>query len=201
MRNPVPHGFKGFELFDTMFSPTTLGGHSRTPSGASRIPTEPIPVDRAVWFIRVIGANEISAHRSRAQPVSLPVAAPSPVAATPSSTNTTPANPVLPPSSNDWYTQEFTIMFTSWLRVQLTHLSLPSGGKAGAGQAGIPAPKPVAGVLGDEKSRIRWVAKWHYRCVAVRLVNDAELPIQHRSAEGAPYSAVVINPPAMRLAN
>lgn len=161
MRNPVPHGFKGFELFDTMFSPKSGVGHNRTPSGTSQTPIEPIPIDRAVWFIRVLGANEITAHRSRAQPTAAPVSAPSPVAATPSSTNTVSTNPVLPLSSNDWYTQKFTVMYTSWLRVQLGQLALPVS--AGSMRAGIPPPKVVHGVLGDGRSQARWLAKWDYR--------------------------------------
>ncbi len=160
MRNPVPHGFKGLELFDTMFSPISVAGHNRTPSGGTRVQVDPIPIDRAIWFIRVLGSNEITAHRSRAQPTA-PVSAPSPAAATPSSTNTVTANPVLPMSSNDWYTQEFTSMFTSWLRVQLGQLSLP----VKAGKAGILPSKAVPGILGDDKARARWLAKWDYRCV------------------------------------
>jgi mediator of RNA polymerase II transcription subunit 12 len=164
MRNPVPHGFKGLELFDAMFSPTPGAGHIRTSSMSGPVPTEPIPIDRAIWFIRVLGANEITAHRGRAQPTAAPVSAPSPVAPTPSSTNTVSANPVLPLSSNDWYTQEFTVMFTSWLRIQLGQLSLPIG--RGLPKVGLPPPKPVQGVLGDEKNRFRWLAKWDYRFVS-----------------------------------
>lgn len=151
MRNPVPHGFKGIELLDTMFSPT--GPANRAPM--AKLPPDPIPIDRALWFIRVLGANEITAHRGRAAPI-VP-SAPSPAAATPSSTNTAPATPALPVSSNDWYSQEFTNVFTAWMRIQLGQLVLPAKTKAV-----IPAKGPV-GVLGDEKARTRWLAKWEYR--------------------------------------
>ena len=167
MRNPVPHGFKGMELFDTMFAPSlgSPAGHNRSASGSggsfsSATFPEPIPVERAVWFIRVLGANEISAHRGRAQPVTQPVAAPSPAAATPSSTNTTPATPAHTLTSNDWYTQDFTTLFTSWLRIQLSQLSLPT--PRSTIKSGVPLPKVVAGVLGDDKARARWLAKWDY---------------------------------------
>ena len=124
-------------------------------AGIARPPADPIPLERAVWFIRVLGANEISAHRGRAQPTAAVTAAPSPVPATPSSTNTTAAAPPIPLSSNAWYTQEFTNTFTSWMRLQLVQLALPSKGKPGA-------PKPAIGILGDEKARARWIAKWDY---------------------------------------
>ena len=175
MRNPVPHGFKGVELFESMFSPPlpVRPGHIRAVSGgvggtpvagmstlAPPPPPPSIPIDRALWFIRVLGANEISAHRGRAQPIATPVAAPSPIPATPSSTNTAPIAAVAQVSSNDWYTQEFTNMLCSWLRIQLNQLTLPVKGVA---KAGVPVPKAPAGVLGDEKARTRWLSKWDYR--------------------------------------
>lgn len=161
MRNPVPHGFKGVELLDAMFSPIT--NPPNRPVGAAqtpRPPADPIPIDRAVWFIRVLGANEISAHRTRLQPSSqVAAAAPSPVPATPSSNNTTTTAPPAPISSNAWYTQEFTNIFTSWMRLQLMQLALPTVNKGPAKQG---APKPAVGILGDEKARARWLAKWDY---------------------------------------
>jgi mediator of RNA polymerase II transcription subunit 12 len=163
MRNPVPHGFKGVELFDSMFAPqlTPASNHHRSVSGTGPPqPPSPIPIDRAIWFIRVLGANEISAHRGRAQPPAVPVAAPSPIPATPSSTNTAPLTATLTLSSNDWYTQEFTNMFTSWIRVQLGQLVLPV---KIAAKSGVPPPKGPVGVLGDEKARAKWLAKWGYR--------------------------------------
>jgi len=177
MKNPVPHGFKGVELFESMFSPPLLqrpgniravsGGVGSTPAGSMSSSTPPpppppasIPIDRALWFIRVLGANEISAHRGRAQPIATPVAAPSPIPATPSSTNTAPIAPTIQISSNDWYSQEFTNMLCSWLRIQLNQLTLPV---KVSGKAGVPAPKAPAGVLGDEKARARWLSKWDYR--------------------------------------
>ena len=155
MKNPVPHGFKGIELLDAMYSPVTTPPNrpATTPTtGVPRPPADPIPLDRAVWFIRVLGANEISAHRTRAQPAA---AAPSPIPATPSSTNTAAPAPPVPLSSNAWYTQEFTNTFTSWMRIQLVQLALPGKSKPGA-------PKPAVGILGDEKARARWIAKWDY---------------------------------------
>lgn len=173
MLTSVPHGFKGVELFETMFSPPQLP--SRIASGSSTMtgssngagppaPPAPIPIDRALWFIRVLGANEISMHRGRAQTsaVSAPVAA-SPMPATPSSTATTPAAQVQLVSSSDWYTGEFTGGFCGWLRNQLAQLNLPAAkGKVGTTSTGPPT-KPPAGVLGDEKARARWLAKWDYR--------------------------------------
>jgi mediator of RNA polymerase II transcription subunit 12 len=88
-----------------------------------------------------------------------PVAAPSPIPATPSSTNTAPAANTVVLSSNDWYTQEFTTMFSSWLRIQLGQLALP----AKTTKTGATAAKGPMGVLGDEKARARWLTKWDYR--------------------------------------
>jgi mediator of RNA polymerase II transcription subunit 12 len=153
MRNPVPHGFKGVELLDTMFAPPQPAARVGAPA-ASAPRSTPIPIDRALWFIRVLGANEISAHRGRAQPAASSVQARSPVAATPSSTATFVPS-VAPLNSNDWYTAEFTQSFIAWLRVQLGQLVLPTKPKAGA-------PKAPAGVLGDDKSRARWLVKWQY---------------------------------------
>jgi mediator of RNA polymerase II transcription subunit 12 len=176
MLTSVPHGFKGVELFETMFSPpqppsriasgsSALNGSSGTGTGPGP-PQQPapIPIDRALWFIRVLGANEISMHRGRAQTsaVSAPVAA-SPMPATPSSTATAPAAQVQLVSSSDWYTGEFTIGFSGWLRNQLAQLNLPAvKGKVTPTTTGPPAKAP-AGVLGDEKARARWLAKWDYR--------------------------------------
>lgn len=160
MRTPVPHGFKGVDLLETMFCPPqptvrpTPGAAAQGP----KPPSDPIPIDRALWFIRVLGANEITTHRGRAQPATVGVQAPSPVAATPSSTATAPPS-AAPLNSNDWYTGEFTNAFTAWLRIQLGQLVLPARpAKAGA----PPPPKAPAGVLGDEKSKARWLAKWQY---------------------------------------
>ncbi|WVF69703.1 hypothetical protein IAT40_004482 [Kwoniella sp. CBS 6097] len=179
MRTPVPHGFKGVELLDAMFSPSTGPGtgHNRNPSGSVKISSEPIPLDRALWFIRVLGANEISAHRGRTQPQAVatpvPVSAPSPAVATPSSTTTIAATPTLPVSSNDWYTQEFTNTFITWLRIQLGQLALPNTHKA-ASKTGVAPSKAPASVLNDVAARGKWLSKWDY---STRLMR--ELYIRH----------------------
>ena len=157
MRNPVPHGFKGAELLDSMFSPIT--STARPIPGQVRPPADPIPIDRAIWFIRVLGANEISAHRTRIQPTQGVSASPLP--ATPSSNNTTAVAPPVSVSSNAWYTQEFTNIFTSWMRVQLVQMALPVVNKGPAKPGALP-PKAQVGILGDEKARARWLAKWDY---------------------------------------
>ena len=152
MRNPIPHGFKGLDLLDTMFSPS-FAPKSVNPT------TLPIAVDRALWFIRVLGSNEISAHRGRVMPVITAPSAPSPAAvATPSSSVSQSATPSLPLSSNDWHTNEFTTLYTTWLRVQLAQLSLPS-----KVVPGVPILRAGSSVLSDEKARARWLAKWEYR--------------------------------------
>ncbi|KLT44190.1 hypothetical protein CC85DRAFT_283709 [Cutaneotrichosporon oleaginosum] len=178
MRNPVPHGFKGVELLETMFHPPQPGMRPGTVSAAGKPPPEPIPIDRALWFIRILGANEISAHRGRAQPVSS-VQAPSPAAATPSSTATSAPVP-LPLNSNDWYTAEFTTAFTAWLRMQLAQLVLPTKPKAGGGGGTLPPPKTPTGVLGDEKSRTRWLAKWQYSNTLLKQLNRKRLISQRQ---------------------
>ena len=159
MRNPVPHGFKGTDLFESLFSPQLSSTQPRSLNNAP--PPTSIPIDRAIWFIRVLGANEITAHRARAHTISAPVAV-SPVPATPSSTNTAPATNAVVLSSSDWYTQDFTLMFTSWLRIQINQLALPAKPPV---KTGLPAPK-TAGILGDDKARTRWLAKWDYRYVS-----------------------------------
>lgn len=148
----APRDFKGLELLDTMFA---RNPPSRPGVAASNPPTpsEPIPVERALWFIRVLGTHEIAAHRQRVQ--AAPTAAPSPMPNTPNSTIGVPSAPGATLSSNDWYTQEFTGLFTSWLRTQMGHLVLPGRGGQGT--------KAATGVLGDEKGRGKWLAKWSYR--------------------------------------
>ncbi|ORX33960.1 hypothetical protein BD324DRAFT_186207 [Kockovaella imperatae] len=172
MRNPIPHGFKGLELLDTMFSPSFVPAHNRSISGpqASALP-QSIAIDRAVWFIRVLGSNEISAHRGRAQPVSAP-SAPSPAAAvTPSSSLSQNTSVALPLSSSDWHTQEFTTLYTNWLRIQLGQLSLPT-----VQTRGVPAPRSGAtSVLGDEKARARWLVKWNYSLALLRQLFNRHL--------------------------
>ncbi|OCF32517.1 hypothetical protein I316_05697 [Kwoniella heveanensis BCC8398] len=180
MRTPVPHGFKGVELLDAMFSPSTGPGtgHNRNPSGGVKLSSEPIPLDRALWFIRVLGANEISAHRGRTQPLAVatpvPVSAPSPAVATPSSTTTIAATPTLPVTSNDWYTQEFTNTFITWLRIQLGQLALPNSNKTVI-KSGAPPPKGPASVLNDENGRAKWLAKWDYSARLMRELYNRHL--------------------------
>lgn len=156
MRNQIPHGFKGVELLDVMFSPLTT---VRQPP-PNLAPMDPIPIDRAIWLIRVIGSNDIAAHRARQHQTATSVPAPSPAAATPSSTTTVTATPALPVSSNDWYSQEFTNTVISWLRIQLGQLALPNTVKV-AGK--LPVTKAASGILQDEKARAKWLAKWDYR--------------------------------------
>ena len=156
MRNQIPHGFKGVELLDVMVSPLTT---VRQPP-PNLAPMDPIPIDRAIWLIRVIGSNDIAAHRARQHQTAASVPAPSPAAATPSSTTTVTATPAMPVSSNDWYSQEFTNTVISWLRIQLGQLALPNTVKV-AGK--LPATKAGSGILQDEKARAKWLAKWDYR--------------------------------------
>lgn len=156
MRNQIPHGFKGVELLDVMFSP--LATVRQPPPNLA--PMDPIPIDRAIWLIRVIGSNDIAAHRARQHQTATSVPAPSPAAATPSSTTTVTATPALPVSSNDWYSQEFTNTVISWLRIQLGQLALPNTVKV-AGK--LPVAKAGSGILQDEKARAKWLAKWDYR--------------------------------------
>jgi mediator of RNA polymerase II transcription subunit 12 len=72
-------------------------------------------------------------------------------------------------SSNAWYTQEFTNIFTSWMRLQLVQMALPPIHK-GPVKAGVPPPKAPVGILGDEKARSRWLAKWDYTYVELQCV-------------------------------
>lgn len=65
-------------------------------------------------------------------------------------------------SSNEWYTGEFTSIYTTWLRTQLQQLVLPIGNTVAAAKL-MSASKIGGGVLGDEKSRTRWLQKWEYR--------------------------------------
>ena len=162
MRQPVPHGFKGVELLETLFSPSTssaLGPQRSSTLGGVKLPSEPIEIDRAVWFIRVLGANEIHAHRARSQTTATVISAPSPAAATPSSTTTNQAQTTIPLTSNEWWTQELTNTFTGWMRTQLAHLSLPAPTK------GAQLPKGLGNPLADTDIRARWLKRWGYRSV------------------------------------
>lgn len=168
MRNQIPHGFKGVELLDVMFSPLTT---VRQPP-PNLAPMDPIPIDRAIWLIRVIGSNDIAAHRARQHQTAASVPAPSPAAATPSSTTTVTATPAMPVSSNDWYSQEFTNTVISWLRIQLGQLALPNTVKV-AGK--LPATKAGSGILQDEKARAKWLAKWDYSTRLLRALHTKHL--------------------------
>lgn len=152
----APRDFKGLELLDTMFArvaPTRPGAAAPAPTAAQ---SEPIPVERALWFIRVLGSHEIVAHRQRLQAIPA-TAASSPMPQTPNSPAPAPANaPAVVLTSNDWYTLEFTGLYTSWLRTQMGHLVLPT-------KVALQPQKAATGVLGDEKSRAKWLAKWTYR--------------------------------------
>lgn len=184
MRDRIPHGFKGVEALDAVFSPPSVPGPGSRGSGAASnaTPNDPFPLDRAVWFIKALGANEVLAHRSRVWPVTSAASATSPAGpvVTPGSTapgalagfGMTPAA-TTQMWSNEWYTLEFTGTFTTWLRLQLIQMVLPPSAN-GAKSAPIAAPaakppppgsKAPGGVLGDEKSRTRWLQKWEYRCV------------------------------------
>ncbi|OXG75032.1 hypothetical protein C350_05431 [Cryptococcus neoformans MW-RSA36] len=168
MRNQIPHGFKGVELLDVMFSPLTT---VRQPP-PNLAPMDPIPIDRAIWLIRVIGSNDIAAHRARQHQTAASVPAPSPAAATPSSTTTVTATAAMPVSSNDWYSQEFTNTVISWLRIQLGQLALPNTAKV-AGK--VPATKAGSGILQDEKARAKWLAKWDYSTRLLRALHTKHL--------------------------
>jgi mediator of RNA polymerase II transcription subunit 12 len=70
-------------------------------------------------------------------------------------------------SSSEWYTIEFTSVYTTWLREQLGKLLLPGVDTIrmpAAGALKVPGgSKGPGGVLGDESSRTRWLQKWEYR--------------------------------------
>ncbi|WVO16601.1 hypothetical protein L204_104280 [Cryptococcus depauperatus] len=170
MRTPVPHGFKGVEILDAMFSPATS---IRQPASNMTLLADPIPIDRAVWFIRVIGANEISVHRTRQSTITSSVTAPSPVAATPSSTTTVNAASPMPVSSNEWYSQEFTNTLIQWLRIQLGQLALPPEGQNTS--ASTTSKNLGSGILQDEKARAKWLIKWDYSTRLLREMHAKNL--------------------------
>lgn len=167
MQDRIPHGFKGVEALDAVFSPPAARIAGQPPQAS-----EPFPLDRAVWFLRALGANEVVAHRSRHFPAhtSAPATSPAATAVTPGSTGpgTVPpglgmtAPTTINQSSNEWYTGEFTSIYTTWLRTQLQQLVLPIGNTVAAAKL-MSASKIGGGVLGDEKSRTRWLQKWEYR--------------------------------------
>lgn len=144
-------------MLDSMYLPVPP-----TRPGAAQLyfKADPIPIDRAIWFIRVLGANEISAHRARITASTVTsVSALSPAASTPGAgPPTNDKSAIAPPiDSNEWYTQEFTTVFTQWMRLQLNQLLLP----ALAGTQST-APAKSVGVLGDTAARSKWLAKWNY---------------------------------------
>jgi mediator of RNA polymerase II transcription subunit 12 len=47
------------------------------------------------------------------------------------------------------------------MRLQLVQMALPAINK-GLAKPGAPPPKATVGILGDEKARARWLAKWDY---------------------------------------
>jgi hypothetical protein len=64
-------------------------------------------------------------------------------------------------SSSEWYSIDFTVTYTLWLKDQLQKLVLP-GGQSGTAK-GLAGTKGSTGVLNDEKGRARWLQKWEYR--------------------------------------
>lgn len=165
-RQSVPHGYKGVDLLETMWSPAPPPPTNQTTASSSSTPPAtppgPVQVDRAAWFIRVLGANEVVALRNR----------PTNANALASSWTGKPLTP------SQQYTNEFTSIFTAFLRKQLMELVLPqTAARASTSNQGnnmlassVAVGKQSmgsgrnAGVLGDAAARNRWVAKWDYRC-------------------------------------
>jgi mediator of RNA polymerase II transcription subunit 12 len=163
-RQSVPHGYKGIDLLETMWSPAPPVANNQpqaasSATAAAATPPGPVPVDRAAWFVRVLGANEVVVLRNR-----------------PANANALAASwtgkPLTP---SQLYTVEFTGVYTAFLRKQLMDLVLPQSSlsaKAVAGSQGASGAAlgkqstgggRNAGVLGDTAARARWVAKWDYR--------------------------------------
>lgn len=168
----IPYGAKGVELLDNVFSPPSVPlTPAQRAAGQTIQPNEPFPLDRAVWYLRALGANEVIAHRGRQFPANATTSATSPAAptGTPGSTGpgTVPAGlgmsstTVNFQSSSEWYSIDFTVTYTLWLKDQLQKLVLP-GGQSGTAK-GLAGTKGSTGVLNDEKGRARWLQKWEYR--------------------------------------
>ncbi|TFL04760.1 hypothetical protein BDV98DRAFT_330597 [Pterulicium gracile] len=104
----VPHGAKGHDLLDLLHSHNV---------------TKP----RAVWFLRVFGANETASVRNK---------------------------PGYDPTQ---YSIDWTNIVTSYLKKQLSEISLPS-----APRLGLNIKQTFKGVLTDPESQERWLSRFSY---------------------------------------
>lgn len=65
----VPHGYRGERMLDMLWNGGSLASamaavKSQPSAGANGLPTS-VAIDRAVWFVRVVGASEFSSSRLR----------------------------------------------------------------------------------------------------------------------------------------
>lgn len=137
----IPHGFKGLELLEMLW-------------------TNNVNVDRGIWFVKVIGANEmvswaIFARASRMPCLVRPHGCSN--ADTPPIQQPRQGKPPPPPMH---YSLEWTTASTSWLKKQLAEITLPS-----APRPGFNVKQAFRSILSDEQTRDRWVAKWTYSYV------------------------------------
>lgn len=134
----VPHGAKNHDLLDLL--------HSNN-----------VAIPRAVWFLRVFGANETVC--SSIFPPSV-------------YTHVTQAGLRNKPTYNPTqYSIEWATVVTSYMKKQLAEISLPS-----APRPGLNIKQTFKGVLADPESRERWISRFTYWCVYSPLLYALPYP-------------------------
>ena len=132
----VPHGAKGHDLLDQL--------HDNN-----------VAVERAVWLLRVFGANET---------VSKPLPS---VALSEQSQAGLRNKPSYNPTQ---YSVEWANIVTSYLRKQLDFIVLPT-----APRPGLTYKHTFKGVLSDAESRERWVSRFSYTYVITLRIDQADV--------------------------
>ncbi|GAC95724.1 RNA polymerase II mediator [Pseudozyma hubeiensis SY62] len=211
----VPHGFRGEKLFEMLWAGGALPSsgaaaaaaaatsnyfHSRTPAASSAstpsanasvaatpAPRKSVDISRAVWFIRALGAAELSSLRNKSAATIIPeitsnlctwmakqIAELNLVQTAESSSTAAPSPAPTSPSTHLPRTPGAAPMPLS-RSVAAAHLArTPSNLHLASSPSSAPA-KEVCAVLQNEVDEERWVAKWSYSLSLARHLHAQSL--------------------------
>ncbi|PWZ02056.1 hypothetical protein BCV70DRAFT_185819 [Testicularia cyperi] len=208
----VPHGFRGEKLFEMLWAGGALPAASATPFGptasSSSAPTHgtaglpasasttgrtSVEVSRAVWFIRALGAAELSSLRNKSAASVIPETtsnlcswmakqlAELNLVQVPESSNTAAPSPATPSAA---FPQPRTPSSASILHRRSFHITrTPSGlhpasspvAASVPGEAATGAVREVCSTLQNEVDEARWIAKWSYSLSLARHLQAQQL--------------------------